>query len=164
MPERKQAEILDRNSKLMSEIGAGISRHETRNDTEAEIARLSADPLLLHRYLQGSTALPEQWKPNSQWNLSTLQAIGSDASVSPGRMRLYLAVEARLAESLQPESFVATEEDVALAIDHFAGSRRKADANPEQPRDFITNSLDAHRTALLWAILVSISLVVAWIW
>jgi hypothetical protein len=166
VPKQQQAPTPDRKLALLSEIGAGTSRHESRDSTEAVIARLSANPILLHRYLREITEVPKDIELDSRRKLLSCLSATADVFVSrtAGRPRPYHVVEPVQAESLQPEAFVATEEDIAMAVEYFAPPLHGFGVAREPYGKLFANLSRGRSRLLLWGILVGACLVGIMIW
>lgn len=117
---------------LLSEITASTSRYDGGESDDAALIRLLADPLLLRDHLTeggGNEArgaglvhrLGE--KLLSEFSFSDRVPILSTRAES----HHYRKVTPSIADSLQPEPFVVTGEDRALALENSTGSCREAE-------------------------------------
>ncbi len=120
-PEKSRLSAAQRNAQLLSEIASGASRQEAGANAEAQLMRLSGDPLRLNRYIEGhDTPLVEAslsyhrlrglavwcgWAPPLTRPGSTLH--GGNAGEPRTKSRT----------SIRPEVFTATNQDVDLAIE-----------------------------------------------
>ena len=111
-------------SALWTEIVTSTTRHDSRDRTAEEVMRLSSDPLLLHRYLQKSSTTLSM--PPAVTTVSAGAWLNPPKSVlsrNAGNRSVTYGLRESLAEpSLEPKPFVATDCDIASAIEYDIAS------------------------------------------
>lgn len=119
-------------------------RQEAGDDREAELMRLSMEPMYLHAFLHrdSPTAIDRPLNINL---LPLIELAGEGDPLSHTCSPRYVQLEPVNTPSLEPETFIPREEDRELAID-----------GGEQPRsrDFPWKPLVIAALAMGWALLI----------
>jgi hypothetical protein len=137
---QEQSEALQ----LWKDVAAEATKAAAGDRREADLVRLSSDPILLCRYLQAN--LKEQQselQTGSEntpvtcgwWDLARGAAGNFSGNGRPGRAMDYQGSDPRRQPSLAPERFMATDDDISLSLEeHAAPFMTIADSHEERKR------------------------------
>ncbi len=162
------ATLPDRTLILLSEITAGTSRHDSGESGEAALMRLIPDPLLLRSHmLDNKESSFDKVGPRQIFDRRLLAQISYSSVQSTvgvqGEERRYPSAYVGQVNSLYPEPYTASAEDLNLALEIDPGSNREkgewwADREARFSGHVFSVSLRFLLTALLMAIVVGVLL------